>query len=152
VRYAIFLVALVGCIGNDLPEGSFGTMSTAPTVHFSRSTTGLTNYGGTGFYQWFVILSTGDGCAGDTAATFEINSALTGPNAFPTGVIPIRAEQVPTIVPSALVTADAATGVSGSITISSVSGQGAGTRVDGSADMTLTTGPATASFIAYTCQ
>ncbi len=156
MRYPPLLVALTGlaglaglsgCISDEPVATSFASFAAAPTVHFSHATTGLTNYGGTGFYKWSIVLSTSDGCAGDAIGTFEINTSLTGPNAFPTGVIPIRAEQVPTAVPSALATLDAATGVSGTITISSVNG----TRIDGTVDAMLTTGPVTGSFISYSC-
>jgi hypothetical protein len=146
------LIALAtGCLSSDLPAGSFGTASDDPSIHFARAGTGLVNYGGTGYYQWKVILSTGDGCGGDTVGTFEINTSLTGANAFPTGDIPIRADQVPATVPSALATFTASTGVSGTLTIKAVSGSGPGTRIDGSANATMTTGPMTASFIAYDC-
>ena len=148
MRYALVLVALAGCLNSDLPSGSFGMASTDPTVHFSRSTTGLTNYGGTGYYQWNIILATTDGCTGDTIGTFEINSAITGANAFPTGDIPIRAVQVPAAVPSALATFATATGVSGTISITSADAS----QIQGSADLTLTTGPLTASFIAFPCK
>lgn len=144
---ALVLSMATGCLSEEPAQTSFATFAAAPTVRFSRATTGLTNYGGTGFYKWNIVLSTGDGCSGDAVATFEINSSLTGPNVFPTGVIPIRAEQVPAVVPSALVTMEAATGVSGSITIAGVDG----TRIDGSADAMLTTGPLAGTFIAYSC-
>jgi len=151
VRRAIFVLTLAmaaGCISDEPGAASFAAFAAAPTVHFARATTGLTNYGGTGFYQWNIILSTADGCGGDTIATFEINSSLTGPNAFPTGVIPIRADQIPTVVPSALATMAGGTGVSGSLTITAADT----TRVDGSADVTLTTGPMSGTFIAYACK
>jgi len=148
MRFAILLVALVGCISDDIVETSFGSVPGTPAIRFSRATTGLTNYGGVGFYKWNIIFSTTDGCGGDAAATFEINTALTGPNGFPTGAIPIRAEQVPTVVPSALATFDVATGVSGTVTIESIDG----TKINGSVDATMTTGPMTGRFIAFTCQ
>jgi hypothetical protein len=149
VRFAISLLLLAGCLSNDIPETSFAAVPGTPAIKFSRSTTGITNYGGTAYYQWNIILASTEGCAGDTAARFEINTPVVGsPNAFPTGVIPIRADQIPSVLPSALATADAATGVSGSITIDSVEA----TRITGSLDATMTTGPMTGSFIAFSCQ
>jgi hypothetical protein len=147
VLCALAIAMATGCISEEPAPTSFAAFAAAPTVHFSRATTGLTSYGGTGFYQWNIVLTTTDGCGGDTVATFEINTALTAPNAFPTGVIPIRAEQVPAAVPSALATMAGGTGVSGSLTITAADT----TRVDGSAYVTLTTGPVTGTFIAYTC-
>jgi hypothetical protein len=119
-----------------------------PEVKFARSTTGVTNYGGTGYYQWNIILATTDGCAGDVAAQFEINTPVVGAsNAFPTGTFPVRAEQIPATVPSVLVTFDGATGVSGAITVDSI----AEFEIRGTFDAAVTSGPMTGSFIAFRC-
>lgn len=144
------LAAVVGgCLPAEPDSSSFGVVQGTPAIKFARATDTIGNYGGIAYYQWNILLATTDGCEGDTAATLEINTPLVGsPNAWPTGAIPVRAEQVPQTSPSALVTFDAATGVSGTITIDSVEA----VRIRGSFDVTTTAGPMAGSFVAAICQ
>ncbi|HEU0034120.1 MAG TPA: hypothetical protein VFQ53_26010 [Kofleriaceae bacterium] len=147
IAWLILVALATGCVSDDIPKSSFGAIEGTPTVHYARATSGLTNYAGVGYYKFTIELATTDGCAGDTVASIEINTALTGPNQFPTGAIPIRTTPTPETVPSAYVTFQGATGTAGTIMIDSV----AGTRIDGSANVTMTTGAMAASWIAYVC-
>jgi hypothetical protein len=145
----LLCTVLSGCLSDDVGTSSFGVIIGSPEIKFARATSGITNYNGTGYYQWNIILATTDGCAGDTAAKFEINTPLLGsPNAFPLGTIPVRGPQDPIAAPSALAIHDAATGVSGSITIDTV----AMFEIRGNFDATMSTGPMTGNFIAFRCE
>jgi hypothetical protein len=141
-------VLAAGCLSNDIGSSSFGVVQGSPEVKFARTTTGITSYGGIGYYQWNIILATTEGCAGDIAATFEINTPVVGaPNAYPLGTIPVRADQIPVALPSALATFDVATGVSGNVIVEQVDTF----EVRGSFDATLTSGPMVGTFIAFRC-
>lgn len=148
MRRALPLLLLAGCLSDDVGSSSFGVIIGAPEVKFARATTGITNYSGVGFYQWNIILATTEGCDGDIAAKLEINTAVIGsPNAFPIGTVTVRDPAATVTSPSALATFDVATGVSGSVTVDSVTQF----EIKGDFDAAMTTGQMTGSFIAFRC-
>jgi hypothetical protein len=103
----------------DAPLSS-ATFTANPMVHSVRAQPGIVSYGAP-YHKWTITFATVEGCAGDTIATVEIDT-LSSVTTVPIGPTALRADQnTVTTVPSAFLTYQAGTLVSGSVSIDSFS-------------------------------
>lgn len=144
VRSALLLVLLIGCNDDVLPTSS-GSLSSDPSVLFAHATIGFANHGAAD-RAYTIQLTASDDCAAAGIASMEIDLLANGTSLTP-GAIPIRVNDTPDVLPSALwkSATDAATG--GTITITSAD---AG-RIAGSASVTTAAATLTSTFSALVC-
>jgi hypothetical protein len=128
---------------------SSATLSTDGTVRTARAKAGFISYTQP-YHRWTIELGTIESCSGDTIAAIELTT-LSSVTDLPVGTHVLRTAEMPATVPSSYLRYGANTGISGALTIETVSG----TYVTGSfAGMAMINGVATeltADFGASVC-
>ncbi|MCX5748204.1 MAG: hypothetical protein NT062_37575 [Proteobacteria bacterium] len=117
---ALGLLLLVTGCSNELTPSGYATFDGPERVISSRTTAGYVNYGGAPLRAWTITLATGDGCT-DTSKVFELEiNLLADGSGIPVAAIPIRANQTPDVLPSALARYNGAPVTVGTITMDGV--------------------------------
>lgn len=120
-------------------------------VRSAHGTKGAATISGGTYNKWSLVFSTTQGCAGEAAATVEIETPLIT-SAAPIGEIPLRAAQdTIAATPSAYLTYAGATLISGTVTVDAVDDYFSGSMT---AQVTIGGVPTdiTATFDAPMCQ